>query len=76
MDKIQTQPLPHVETYLGDGLYASFDGFQIILRAPRSGGDRWVALEPKVMENLIEFVERIYGVKIEIVKLEKVYESP
>jgi hypothetical protein len=23
------------ETYLGDGLYASFDGFMITLRAPR-----------------------------------------
>lgn len=25
------------ETYLGDGLYASFDGFQIKLRASRPG---------------------------------------
>ena len=23
------------ETYLGDGLYASFDGFSFVLRAPR-----------------------------------------
>jgi hypothetical protein len=27
------------ETYLGDGLYASFDGWQVKLRAPRDGGD-------------------------------------
>jgi hypothetical protein len=25
------------ETYLGDGLYASFDGYQVRLRAPRGG---------------------------------------
>ena len=33
------------ETYLGDGLYASFDGWQIKLRAPRDGGDHEVFLE-------------------------------
>ena len=27
------------ETYLGDGLYASFDGFMITLRAPRMESD-------------------------------------
>lgn len=27
------------EVYLGDGLYASHDGYQIKLRAPREGGD-------------------------------------
>ena len=36
------------ETYLGDGLYASFDDGQIWLRAPREGGDRRVALEPSL----------------------------
>jgi hypothetical protein len=34
------------ETYLGDGLYASFDGWQIRLRAPREDGDHIVYLEP------------------------------
>jgi hypothetical protein len=38
------------EVYLGDGLYASFDGFAFTLRAPRTGGDHWVALEPEVLE--------------------------
>ena len=37
------------EEYLGDGLYASFDGWQVILRTPRIGGDHFVALEPEVM---------------------------
>lgn len=47
------------ETYLGDGLYASFDGWQIILRAPRSGGDHWVALEPEVWRALSRFAESL-----------------
>lgn len=38
------------ETYLNDGLYASFDGFMFVLRAPRDGGDHWVGLEPKTLE--------------------------
>ena len=40
------------ETYLGDGLYVRFDGFQIELRAPRLGGDHFVALEPAVYQSL------------------------
>ena len=34
------------EVYLGDGLYCSFDGYQIRLRAPREGGDHEIFLEP------------------------------
>jgi len=33
------------ETYLGDGLYASFDGYQIKLRAPRGFADDEVFLD-------------------------------
>lgn len=33
------------ETYLGDGLYASFGGWSIWLRAPRDNGDHLVAME-------------------------------
>lgn len=44
------------ETYLGDGLYASFDGWQITLRAPRENGDHYVALEPSVYAALTNFV--------------------
>ena len=52
------------ETYLGDGLYVSFDGWQIVLRAPRQEGDHWVALEPQVYGNLIDYVK---GLKEEAV---------
>ena len=43
------------ETDPGDGLYASFDGYQINLRAPRDGGDHWVSLNSDVFDALLEF---------------------
>jgi hypothetical protein len=49
----------HRETYLGDGLYASFDGFTIWLRAPREGGDHYVALEPLILSAFLQFVEQL-----------------
>jgi hypothetical protein len=49
----------HDESYLGDWLYATFDGFQITLRAPRAGGDHFVALEPEVYTALIRFADSI-----------------
>lgn len=47
------------EEYLGDGLYASFDGYMITLRAPRMEGDHWVGLEPEVFQNLLAFERRV-----------------
>jgi hypothetical protein len=54
------------EMYLGDGLYAWFDGWQLMLRAPREREDHIVALEPEVFANLIEFagyINRKYDVQ-------------
>lgn len=48
------------ETYLGDGLYASFDGFMIRLRAPRGPVDHEVYLEPEVLKTLMGFAKDIY----------------
>lgn len=47
------------ETYLGDGLYASYDGFMITLRAPRVVGDHWVSLEPSVFSELLNFAMKV-----------------
>lgn len=58
------------ETYLGDGLYASDDGFMITLRAPRENGDHWVGLEPEIIEALFRFIEKQRDVVIEIKKKE------
>jgi hypothetical protein len=47
------------ETYLGDGLYASFDGYHIVLRAPRDGQpDSVVYLEPAVYNALQLFRDK------------------
>jgi hypothetical protein len=47
------------EFYLGDGLYASFDGYQIKLRAPRENGDHYVYLDPKTLVNFEAYVARL-----------------
>ena len=49
----------HPEVYLGDGLYASFDGWQVVLRAPHEHGDHIVALEPNVMAALQSYLEAL-----------------
>lgn len=48
------------ETYLGDGLFVSFDGYSFILRAPRESEDHWVALEPEVLAAFLSFIKTIY----------------
>lgn len=45
------------DDYLGDGVYASFDGYHIILDLRAQGSDR-IALEPPVMDALIRFRQR------------------
>jgi hypothetical protein len=49
------------ETYLGGGLYASFDGLSIWLRAPRKNGDHMVALEPSVYAALAAFARDVWS---------------
>ena len=44
------------ETYLGDGLYVSHDGYQVKLRAPREFGDHEVYLEPPVLAAFVEWL--------------------
>lgn len=46
------------ETYLGDGVYASFDRHQFRLRAPRPGvEDHVIYLDPETYLKLRTFVE-------------------
>ncbi len=47
------------EEYIGDGVYVSFDGYQIWLRTPREHADHKIALEPMVLENLFEYVDKL-----------------
>jgi hypothetical protein len=47
------------EEYLGDGVYVSFDGFAITLRAPREFGDHYVVLEPRELDALVAYAKRM-----------------
>jgi hypothetical protein len=51
------------ETYLGDGLYVSFDGEHIKLRAPREHGDHEVYLDRTVLANFLEYVQTQLGAR-------------
>lgn len=46
------------QVYLGDGVYASFDGHQIWL-AVNNHNNKVVALEPQVIESLIAYIEKL-----------------
>ena len=45
------------ETYLGDGIYASYDGYQIRLRIPREDADHFVYLDYKSYLGVVNFVK-------------------
>lgn len=44
------------DTYLGDGLYASFDGYQIRIYTERGNGTHEVFLDDRVLEAFERFV--------------------
>jgi hypothetical protein len=48
------------QAYLGDGVYASFDGYQIWL-AVNHHENLQVAIEPKVMRQLLAYADRVWG---------------
>jgi hypothetical protein len=54
------------ERYLGDGLYASWDGFQVKLRAPRDGGDHEIYLEPGVFNEFVLFIEDTFNIRVSV----------
>lgn len=48
------------QTYLGDALYASFDGYQIWLAANHPD-NKTVAIEPQVFAQLMHFAQKVWG---------------
>jgi len=67
MDDIQAQLENEVgqdfvsqpKTYLGDGVYAFYDGFSVILATVRDGRRlHWMALEPTMIADLKNFFEQ------------------
>lgn len=56
------------DSYLGDGVYASFDGYQIWLAANHQE-NKVVALEPNVIFMLMKYIEQIYQLKITVTQI-------
>ena len=58
--------------YLGDSVYADFDGWQICLTTENGiGASNTVYLEDQVIQSFMRYVEKCYGVEIKITKKEK-----
>lgn len=52
--------MPNTEhEYIGDGVYASFDGYQVWLHLGSHDSTPLIALEPEVMAALVRYAERI-----------------
>jgi hypothetical protein len=54
-------------TYLGDSVYAAFDGFHIVLSA--NDEEHVIYLDDQVQDALIHYFEKIHGVKITVEKV-------
>lgn len=54
-----------MKTYLGDGVYAEFNGYQIALTCDCMSQPNTIFLEPEVFERLQNFVEKIRNEKNE-----------
>ena len=50
---------PDYDMYLGDGVYATFDGYHIVLDLRGQDNTTRIALEPDVMESLDEYRQKL-----------------
>lgn len=48
-----------LEEYLGDGLYASYDGFHVLLRVAGRPNRDVVGLEPEVLDSFEKYVAKL-----------------
>lgn len=51
--------------YLGDGVYAGFDGHQIWLVCRREEGYNFIALEPRTFDSLTHFGQDYHFIKLQ-----------
>ena len=59
------------KVYLGDGAYADYDGFHVVLTTENGVSVKnRICLDPQVIKALISYLEEIYKVKITTEKLE------
>lgn len=50
---------PEVQTHLGDGVYAHFDGYHIVLDTPYQPVYNKIYLEPAVLHSLDDYQKRL-----------------
>ena len=60
IDVTVREPRPEKE-YLGDGVYASFDGYHIELRANDPVHGPVIYMEPQVYQSLTRYAKKIWG---------------
>lgn len=46
------------ETYIGDGVYAKYDGYRVELYTQRESDRHWIYLEPEVLKALNTWVDK------------------
>ena len=56
-----------LDCYLGDGVYASFDGYQIILDLRGQDDTTRIALEPSVFTALVKYKERLDNIIADLI---------
>ena len=61
------------KVYLGDGLYAAFDGYQIILSAQRDDITHWIGLEPETQYLLDQYKKQLNELITQYKALENEY---
>lgn len=65
-----------IEDYLGDGVYASHDGYHIILDLRGQDDTTRIALEPAVFGRLLLFRERVIEAEKDAHTLQAVTDAP
>ena len=58
---VSPQPPKYEKRYLGDGVYADCDGYQIWLRTERYGMIHEIAIEPSVLAALNDYARALKG---------------
>lgn len=44
------------EVYIGDGVYARWDGFSVLLKTERDNGTHYIYLEPQHVETIVKLM--------------------
>ena len=51
---------PNHKVYIGDGVYAEYDGMGVWLTTQRENGEHRIYLEPKMLDSLVKYVARAW----------------